>query len=84
MTANVLLVCPPPPGVGGGVDEMDESDQEAEAAGLGAGSSGRQAAGQNVGLYNEIGQHNPKKAKAGVLRYWCCCTQQHSLHAQLL
>lgn len=43
-------------------DSMDESDEEAAAA---AGSSGRVAAGQNAGLYNEIGQHNPKKAKAG-------------------
>jgi hypothetical protein len=47
------------------VDSMDESDEEVAAA---AGGSGRQAAGQNLGLYNEIGQHNPKKAKADAKR----------------
>jgi hypothetical protein len=46
-----------------GGDAMDESDEDEPAV---AGSSGRQAAGQTAELYNEIGQHNPKKAKAGV------------------
>jgi len=54
-------------------DDMDASDHEQDdaAAGGGAGSSARQAAGQNAGLYNEIGQHNPKKAKAGVCAAGC-------------
>jgi hypothetical protein len=47
----------------GGGNAMDESDEDPAAV---AGSSGRQAAGQTAGLYNEIGQHNPKKAKAGA------------------
>lgn len=51
-------------GAAGASDGMDESDEEPTAAAA-AGSSGRQAAGQNAGLYNELGQHNPKKAKAG-------------------
>lgn len=49
-------------------DAMNDSDAEPEygaaAAAAGPGSS-KQALGQNAGLYNEIGQLNPKKAKAG-------------------
>lgn len=45
------------------VDDMDDSDKEADTPA--AGSMLKAAAGQNAGLYNEIGQHNPKKAKAG-------------------
>lgn len=49
------------------MQDSEAGDDDANEYGAAAGPGSRQQqAGQNVGLYGEIGQHNPKKAKAGA------------------